>query len=213
MIGNAPVRPIRWRRRKEARPSEILAAALDNFIERGYAATKLDDVAKRAGITKGTLYLYFPNKEELFKAVVREALGARIAGIAGPLTAMPAPRLIETIVTNIRNLAASPAGAIPKLLLGEAGNFPEIARFYHDEVVRRGLKAVRAALRRGVKTGEFRDIDIDHVCYCVVAPLLLGLLWKQTIERYADRELDLAALARAHVDVLLNGLLRKIVSS
>jgi AcrR family transcriptional regulator len=208
-MNRMPKPAAKWRRRKEARPTEILTAALDSFAERGYAGTKLDDVAKRAGVTKGTLYLYFPNKEELFKAVVREALAPRVAGLADPSATVSATELIGTIVTNIAGLAASPIGAIPKLILAEAGNFPELARFYHDEVIARGLKAVRATLRRGVKSGEFREIDVDHVCYCVVAPLLLGVLWKQTFERYAGKKLDLAVLARAHLDVLLDGIRRR----
>jgi len=203
----------RWRRRKEARPTEIIAAALESFGERGYAGTKLDDVAKRAGVTKGTLYLYFPNKEELFKAVVREALSSRLARMIVPASPLPAASQIELLVASLRELAASPAAAIPKLILSEAGNFPELVRFYADEVIGRGLKLIKSVLRRGVKSGEFRDIDIDHVCYCVVAPMLLGVLWKQNLEPHTGRKLDLRALSRAHLDILFNGLRQKESSS
>src|SRR5580700_10894247 len=121
----------RWRRRKDARPGEIVAASLACFAERGFAATRLEDVARRAGVTKGTLYLYFPNKEELFEAVVRQALvpnierGEALLDEAGE----PAALLLERLMRSWAELALSPAGAIPKIIISEAGNFPELARF------------------------------------------------------------------------------------
>ncbi|HJT05310.1 MAG TPA: helix-turn-helix domain-containing protein, partial [Stellaceae bacterium] len=126
----------RWRRRKEARPAEILDAALACFAERGFAATRLDDVAKRAGVTKGTLYLYFPNKEELFKEVVRQAVVANIARGEALVaeSAEPASVLLERIIHHWAELIPTPASAIPKLVIAEAGNFPDVARFYLDEV-------------------------------------------------------------------------------
>src|SRR5579863_5082118 len=126
-------RQTRWQRRKEARPGEILDAALACFAERGFAATRLDDVARRAGITKGTLYLYFPNKEELFKAVIRETLVPELIRLGTASGAGPAVPSIDGMIADFQRLAASPIGAIPKLVLGEAANFPEIARFYLDE--------------------------------------------------------------------------------
>ncbi|MGH6980238.1 MAG: TetR/AcrR family transcriptional regulator, partial [Stellaceae bacterium] len=194
----------RWRRRKEARPQEIVDAALGVFAERGYAATRMDDVAKRAGVTKGTLYLYFPNKEELFKAVIRGTLVKelmRITGIAGS-----APVSIDSMIADFERLVETPVGALPKLVLGEAANFPEIARYYLDEVVGRGLEAIRGVLRREIDAGNFRKVDVEHAAYCVVAPLLLALMWKHSLAYVADRPLDIAKLCRAHLDLLRNGL-------
>jgi AcrR family transcriptional regulator len=200
----------RWRRRKQARPREILAAALESFGERGYAATRLDDVARRAGVTKGTLYLYFPNKAELFKAVIRDALVPPLIRVgAASQTAPSAAALFEAALSDFRRIAASPAGALPKLVLAEAGNFPELARFYLDEVVARGLAAIRAILTRGVETGEFRTVDLEHAPHCLMAPLLIALLWTHSIGKVADRPLDIAALGHAHLDLTLNGLRRK----
>jgi AcrR family transcriptional regulator len=205
--------PGRWQRRKEARPQEILAAALTVFAERGYAATRLDDVAKRAGVTKGTLYLYFPNKEQLFISVVRGTLLPELMRIGEEASALSALASIDAIIANFERLAASPIGAIPKLVLGEAGNFPEIARFYADEVAARGLGMIRALLQRGVDRGEFRAIDIEHAAYCVVAPLLLGVLWTHTLAPHATAaRLDIAALCRAHLDLMLNGLRPREIS-
>src|ERR1700757_1534180 len=122
MASEARDQTIRWRRRKDARPAEILTAALDCFAERGFAATRLDDVARRAGVTKGTLYLYFDSKEELFKAVVRRALLPNIGGlevITGKETE-PASLLLERLMNNFAEIVSSPVSAIPKLVLAEA---------------------------------------------------------------------------------------------
>lgn len=194
----------RWQRRKEARPPEILSAALAVFAERGYAATRLDDVARRAGVTKGTLYLYFPNKEELFKAVIRGTLVPALTRITDADDASPVS--IDDLIADFERLADSPIGVIPKLVLGEATNFPEITRFYLDEVVARGLKAIRAMLQRGIDAGTFRAVDPEYSAYCVVAPLLLGLLWKHSLGAVANDPLDIAVLCRTHRDLLLNGL-------
>ena len=200
--------PPRWRRRKEARPDEILAAALASFAERGFAATRLDDVAARAGISKGTLYLYFNGKEELFEAVVRatlvpnlerlEALSATFDG--------PSAQLLERLLLTIAGVVDSQVGAIPKLVIAEAGNFPELARFYLDEVVRRGLRLIGTIVRRGIGRGEFRPIDVDHAVFCVIAPMLLAALWKRSLEPHDEAPLDAQALAQAQLDLVLRGL-------
>jgi AcrR family transcriptional regulator len=200
--------PTRWRRRKEARPDEILAAALESFAARGFAATRLEDVAARAGISKGTLYLYFKSKEELFQAVVRATLLpnlARIEALAATFEG-PSATLLERLLLTISGVVDSQIGAIPKLVIAEAGNFPELARFYLDEVVHRGLRLVGAILRRGIERGEFRAIDVDHAVFCVIAPMLIAALWKNSLEPHDYAPLDTQALVRAHLDLLLRGL-------
>ncbi|HZS82216.1 MAG TPA: TetR/AcrR family transcriptional regulator [Stellaceae bacterium] len=200
----------RWRRRKDERPGEILTAALACFAERGFAATRLDDVAARAGVTKGTLYLYFASKEELFKSVVRQEIVASIAQAEEMVahSEESAAVLLERLLANWPGLiAASRIGAIPKLVLGEAGNFPELARFYLDEVVRRGTALIAGILRRGVERGEFRPaLDIERAVFCVIAPVLFTMLWRHSLEPYADRPLDARALCATHLDLLLHGL-------
>ena len=200
--------PTRWRRRKEARPDEILAAALTSFAARGFAATRLEDVAARAGISKGTLYLYFKSKEELFEAVVRTRLLpnlARIEALAASFEG-PSAALLERLLLTIAGVVDSEVGAIPKLVIAEAGNFPDLARFYLDEVVRRGLRLIGVILRRGIERGEFRPVDVDHAVFCVTAPLLIAALWKNSLEPHDHAPLDAAALVRAHLDLLLRGL-------
>jgi len=198
----------RWRRRKEARPDEILAAALASFAERGFAATRLDDVAARAGISKGTLYLYFKGKEDLFEAVVRATLVPNIERMEA-LTATfegPSVELLERLLRTVAGVVETEVGAIPKLVVAEAGNFPELARFYLDEVVRRGLRLIGSILQRGIERGEFRALDVEHAAFCVFGPILLAALWKNSLEPYADAPLDAQALARVHLDLLLRGL-------
>jgi AcrR family transcriptional regulator len=199
----------RWRRRKEARPEEILSAALESFAERGFAATRIEDVAARAGISKGTLYLYFNGKEELFKAVVRQALLpnlARIEALAASFEG-PSASLLERLLATVAGVVESRVGAIPKLVIAEAGNFPDLARFYLDEVVHRGLGLIATILRRGIARGEFRAIDVEHAVFCVIAPLLIAALWKNSLEPHDQAgPLDVQALVRAHLDLLLRGL-------
>jgi AcrR family transcriptional regulator len=200
--------PTRWRRRKEARPDEILAAALASFAERGFAATRLEDVAARAGISKGTLYLYFNSKEELFKAVVRATLVPNIERVEALAASFDGPSalLLERLLLTIAGVVGSRLGAIPKLVIAEAGNFPDLARFYLAEVVRRGLRLIGTILRRGIERGEFRPVDVDHTVFCVIAPMLIAALWKNSLEAHDDAALDTQALVEAHLDLLLRGL-------
>ena len=200
----------RWRRRKDARPGEIIAAALASFAERGFAATRLDDIAARAGVTRGTLYLYFPNKEELFKAVVRETIVpilARAETMAAEAEGPTAALLTRLILFFPDAVFGGPASAIPKLVISEAANFPDVAKFYLEEVIQRGRRLVRSIIRRGVARGEFRAVDEEHAFYCVMAPMLLAALWQHSFRRYDEAAMDPHALARVHVDLLLNGLI------
>jgi len=201
----------RWRRRKTARPAEILEAALAAFAERGFAATRLEDVAERAGVTKGTLYLYFRNKEDLFKAVVRRELVPNIEMAEAMVAGSRAPSLVllEQLVGFFSRVMASPLSAIPKLVLTEASNFPDLARFYLEEVVDRGKALFRRVIERGVAAGEFRPVDAESAVVCVLAPLLLAALWRHSFERPSGRRLDIDALCRAQLDLLRCGLAAK----
>jgi AcrR family transcriptional regulator len=200
------------RRRKEARPGELVAAALACFAERGFAATKLDDIAAKAGVSKGTVYLYFPSKEELFKTVVRESLLPNIARaeelLADP--EMPAAAQLRGLLEFMTGrLASSPVGIIPKLVITEAGNFPDIARFYLDQVVHRGFALVGRVLTRGIERGEFRAVDVRHTTFCVIAPVLLTALWRHSLGRFEPDALDPDALWHTHIELLLQGLRRE----
>ena len=210
LTAEAAVHAQRWRRRKEARPGEILDAALDCFAEHGFAATRLDDVAHRAGVTKGTLYLYFPNKEELFKAVVAQALVPNLERGEALLSEAAEPQstaaLLAEVMRGWAELASSPAGAIPKIVVSEAGNFPDLARFYREQVVDRGMALLRRVLQLGIARGEFRALELDDTVRCVVAPLLMAMLWRHSLGRHELAGFDPDALCQTHLQLLLNGL-------
>jgi AcrR family transcriptional regulator len=210
-VNARPARP-RWRRRKGARPQEITAAALEVFAERGFAATRLEDIAAKAGVTRGTLYLYFSNKEELFKAVVRQSIVPIIARgeEMAAQSQEPSSALLAKLLLMIpAAVAGSPVSAIPKLVIAEARNFPDLAQFYLTEVIRRGRRLLTAIIARGVERGEFRAMDMEHVFYCVVGPVLLSMLWKHSFEPFDGKRLDAQALCRAHLDLLLQGMLKR----
>ena len=202
--------PRRWARRKEARPAELLAAALGLFVERGYAATRLEDVAKRAGVSKGTVYLYFPGKEELFKAVVREAL-VPLLERGEKMVAEHKGSAVELIRDLVRGwwegFGLTPYAGIPKLMVSECRNFPELGKFYVDEVITRGHKLVRAAVRRGLDSGEFREIDPDYVARLVFAPLVLMVIYRHSFDFCSAPSLDPDAYVEQHLDILQRGLL------
>ena len=202
-------KPPRWQRRADDRPQELLAAALAVFVERGYAATSLDEVARRAGVAKATLYRYYENKLELFKAVVRNSLIAGFdelaAGRAGkPLGARERLSLLLTAFTE--RVAGSPLSGIPKLIIAEAGNLPEVARFYHEEVIRRGRALVMATLAEGAADGEFRPVDADYAWRIVIAPLLLAIIWKHSFQAFEPEPFDFKRHLATQLDLLMNGL-------
>ena len=154
-----PATPAPRRRRKEARPSELLAAALDLFVEKGFAATRLEDVAARASVSKGTLYLYYENKEALFKAVIREGIIPVIAegeAIAAKHVGCSFELLDKLLDNWWSRIGQTAYAGIPKLIVAEARNFPEVAAFYYENVISRGRALVGFALKRGMASGEFR---------------------------------------------------------
>lgn len=202
----------RWTRRKEARPEEITAAALELFVERGFAATRLEDVAARAGVSKGTVYLYFANKEELFKAVVREGLVSPIAEMKEFVAQFPGSTfdLLRMLVLGWwEKVGATRMSGIPKLLLGESGNFPELVRFYLAEVVEPGHAVMTAIVKRGIARGEFRKVNPEDAALLIAAPLLQMVLWRTALEPQSKRKMDTARFLQAHLDMLGHGLSAK----
>lgn len=202
----------RWSRRKEARPEEITAAALELFSERGYAATRLEDVAARAGVSKGTLYLYFANKEELFKAVLREGFISPLAEMRDTVQRYEGPTfdLVEMLVRGWwEHVGATRLSAIPKLMVAEARNFPDVARFYVDEVVRPGREAIAAIVRRGVERGEFRRVDPRIAGQLLVAPLFMVAIWGNSLAVCTADRIDPLPLLEAHIEMLRHALVLK----
>ncbi len=202
-----PLTPAR-RRRKDARPAELVEAAIDLFVERGYAATRLDDVAARAGVSKGTLYLYFSSKEDLFKAVIREGIvpalehgESVVSGFEGSTA-----ELLRWIIHGWWQLiGATRFGGIPKLMISEARNFPEVANFYHEAVIVRGRNLLGQVLKRGIETGEFRDLDVAVAVDVMFAPVLLLAIWRHSLS-VCDAGHDPEIYLDTHLGLLLDGL-------
>ena len=202
----------RWSRRKEARPQEILDAALAEFAAKGFAAARMDDVARRAGVTKGTIYLYLPSKDELFKSLVREAIGSTLEQVTAYATAYDGSAralLVQVLRTIGAVMRTSDRIVLPKIILAEAGNFPELVRFYRFEIIEKGIGLFRGIVARGIAQGEFRDVAPEHAARLCVAPLLLGALWRATFAPFDPEPYDIEALIETHIDVLLRGLERK----
>jgi AcrR family transcriptional regulator len=199
----------RWHRRKEARPAELIAAALEVFVEKGFAATKLETVAQRAGVTKGTVYLYFDSKDALFKAVVRETIVPTIARgeqLAAAYRGSAADLLRELIRKWWELMGETRLSGIPKLLMAEAANFPELARFYYDEVISRGHRLIAGVIQRGIKHGEFRPVDVRSAARLAIAPLVHAANWRHSFALCTREGFDVAKYLDTHVDIFLNGL-------
>jgi TetR/AcrR family transcriptional regulator len=210
MSGNPPP-PAKRTRRKNARPGELLAAALALFVEKGYAATRVEEVAQRAGVSKGTLFLYFPSKDELFKAVVRENIAGRFPewnaefdAFSGSTTDL----LRHFMHMWWARLGATPASGLTKLMMSEASNFPELAAFYQREVIEPGHTLIRRILQRGMARGEFRAIDLEYGVYTVLAPMIFLMTWRHSFGACAGScaQLQPEAYLEVQVQTLLHGL-------
>lgn len=208
---SCPFKP-RWERRKGARPQELLDAALDLFVERGFAATRLDDVARAAGVSKGTLYLYFCSKEELFKAVVRESVIPHLGEAEGMLdhfTGDSAQLLRGLMTAWWEKIGNTKLSGLTKLMVAEAGNFPDLARFYQEEVIDRGEKLVSKMLERGIARGEIRQVNIEIASRILIAPILMMMLWKHSEGVCQIAPDQMGAYLEQFIDMALHGLLIK----
>lgn len=202
----------KWKRRKDARPSEILAAALAVFAEKGFAAARTEDIAARAGISKGALYLYFPTKEDLFRAVIRETIAPNVEAFQTQLIAadlpfadilrMMLPRFAETV-------AATRFGSVVKMVVGESGNFPELARVWHDDVVSKAINTMSTLIARAQERGEIRAGDPRTHAFSIMGPMLMGVIWRETFTPLGGGDVNLPEVARQHVETVLGGLLVK----
>jgi AcrR family transcriptional regulator len=205
-----PKRHLRsWQRRKQARPGEILDAALAVFAERGFAAARMEDIAAKAGVTKGTIYLYFPSKEEVFKSLAREHIGQNIVAAAEQAKSFDGSvfdflklfyaRFFEVVLF-------SEAAVLPKIIIGESGNFPELARFWRAEVIENAMAMLSGVIAKGIARGEVRALPIEHITKLAVAPVLMCLIWRTTFEQTADRAFHYDEFLATHWDVFFKGL-------
>jgi TetR/AcrR family transcriptional regulator len=210
-LSATPSAPAR-QRRKEARPQELLDAALALFVEKGFAAARAEEVAQRAGVSKGTLYLYYPSKEELFKAVIRHNLAERIAATALQVQAHrgpAAPLLNEWLVEWWQQVYASPASGTFKIIVGEVRNFPEIADFYLHHVIEPGSALIGGIVARGIASGEFRAVDVESTVHSLVLPMVMLCVHKHGLAACSAHQIDGHRFIAEHVALIVRGLLSR----
>ncbi len=206
-----PTPSVSRQRRKETRPQELLDAALQLFVEKGFAATRSEEVARRAGVSKGTLYLYYPSKEELFKAVVRQSMSTLIAEgieLADAYEGSSSDLLATLMDIWWQKVGNTPAAGIHKIVLSEVRNFPELAQFYADEVIVPADRLFSTVVQRGIDSGEFREVPVHEVAHVLMAPMIFLSLHRHSFGAcplHGD-DIDADALIRTQLDMALRGL-------
>jgi len=211
MSSIAPLATTPRQRRKEARPQELLDAALELFVEKGFAATRSEEVAALAGVSKGTLYLYYPSKEELLKAVIRRTISAEIAegvDIVRNHEGPTAELLTYLIHEWWRRIGQTKASGICKLVMAEVRNFPEIAQFYLEEVIEPAERMIASVIERGIERGEFRPVPVHETVHALMAPVLFIMLHKNSIGAcpVAEHLIDPPKQIAVQMDLMLHGL-------
>lgn len=200
----------RFRRRKEDRPAEIAEAALAEFSAKGYDAARVDDVAKRAGVSKGLLYLYFRTKEELFKAVIRRFISPRIEALEHAVreSELSAEAFLRgPFLEFAKQIPKSPARVLVRLIVAEGPKHPDLIAFYWDNVVAHGLSAMRNLIARAVKSGEFRNSALDEFPQMLIMPVLFSVVWTGVFSK--QHALDTDQFIEDHLEFILSCVLRK----
>lgn len=204
----------RRERRKQARPGELIQAALELFVEKGFSATRSEEVAARAGVSKGTLFLYFQTKEDLFREVIRTRLVNHFLAWEQEFDEFQGSTE-EMLRTGLQawweRIGNTPASGLTRLVLSESHNFPEIAADYQTSVIQPGRELLGRILRRGIERGEFRNIDIPQAVTSLVSAMVFVMTWKHSLGscNSHDASFDPPAFLAAHVDLLLHGLLSR----
>jgi AcrR family transcriptional regulator len=193
----------RFQRRKEDRPQEITEAAFSVFADKGYASARVEEVAQRAGVSKGLLYLYFKTKEELFKSVIRSVVIRRVDALllAVEETELSSEEFIRgPLLDFMKGVPGSPVAIVIRLLIAEGQRHPDLVDYYWENVVAKGLSAISGFLQRGVRRGEFRDTAITNQPQLILAPVILSILWKIL---FTKRSLDTDRLIETQIDMIL----------
>ncbi len=203
--------PITRQRRKETRPQELLDAALALFVEKGFAATRSEEVAQRAGVSKGTLYLYYPSKEELFKAVVRQKISNLIQEGMALVTCFEgtsAALLAELMHVWWQRVGNTPAAGIHKVMIAEVRNFPDLAQFYADEVIVPADLLFTRVVQRGIDGGEFRSLPVHDVAQVLIAPMIFMALHQHSFGAcpVQGASVNYEDMLKTHLELVLGGL-------
>lgn len=205
----------KFKRRKADRPDEIVAAALEVFAEKGFAAARLEDIAARAGVSKGAIYLYFATKEDIFRAVVEQGVAPNLeilrAGLSSPTEDFA--DLLRSLVKGLAEvISATSVGGIVKMVIGESRNFPELAQAWHDRLVQPALSSMTNAIAAAQARGELRAGDPRQYAISLISPMLLGVIWRETFIPVGAAPIDIPSLAQQHVDLWLRGVTTKAAS-
>lgn len=198
-----------WRRRPEARPDDILDAALDAFVKKGFSGATVAEIARGAGLSQGALYRYFPSKEDMLRALIRRSVtpvAAHAASLMENAEDDPAGALRMAVSFMGEAMSDPRRFAVPRLIIAEAGNFPELAEFYREEVIEVGLGALQRLIRAGVTQGQFRDVDPQAAARSIIGGLMLHMVWMTTFARADDPPLPGNIMAQHHLDIILNGM-------
>ncbi len=210
-VSSSGAEPVKWQRRKENRPEEIILAALDLFVEKGYAATRMLDVARQAGVSKGTLYLYFENKEAIFRAAVEQLIVPRISQLEALQQSHQGSyeALIKKMIMGWwQSVWHSRLSVVPKLLISESGNFPELAQYFTEHVVKRVRYIFVQAIEQGIKEKEFIEQDAVTTARLLMAPIIQAAVWKYSFKVFDDEQ-NPDEYIRQHLHIFLNGIQRK----
>jgi len=197
------------KRRPEDRPREILDAALDLFSENGFSATRLEDVAKQAGLSKAAIYLYFPDKSALLKAIIQEMATSNIMQVQGTIATHQGPvaPLLRQLLLFIGNrMQTTRLPSLIKLVVSESRAHPELGRLYIENVLSKALPLLQSLIERGIASGEFREVDPGLTVKCFVGPMVLAAIWRSVFQPIGAPPLDAEALARQHADLILTSL-------
>ena len=196
----------KWKRRKHARPEELVAAALELFGEQGFANTSLKDVGKKAGVSKATVYLYFKNKEDLLLAAVQKSV-VPILDFADDYeidSDESASTMIRTLIHRwVDAFDDRSASGLPKLVVAEARAIPELGTLYVDAVLQRARRLFQRILKRGVRTGEFREIDVRQVVHVLLAPVLQAQIHAASLGEHDPTFPDVHTFLDTHIDLFL----------
>ena len=199
----------KFRRRKADRPDEIVAAALQVFAEKGFAAARLEDIASRAGVSKGAIYLYFATKEDVFRAVVGQGLAPHLQFMQASVAenGRDLPTALRTVTGMLAAVAEeTPLGGIVKMVVGEARNFPELARVWHERLIEPALGALSDAIAAAQARGELRAGDPRQYAVSLIAPMLVGVIWRETFTPVGAPPFDISTLMHQHVELWLRGM-------
>jgi AcrR family transcriptional regulator len=204
-VGDKPSRARQRRREKDARPQQIVAAAFEEFAEKGFAGTRLEDVAARAKVSKGLPYLYFKTKVELFKAVIRSVISSHFEVIRERMetTELSVEEFLKgPFLRFIQELPGSKRAFIARLLIAEGYKHPELTQFYYENVISRGLETMRRLIDRGIESGEFKPTPLRDYPQLLVAPVLMAVIWRSLFERYYHIDTD--KLLATNIDLLVD---------